>query len=182
MVLTHHKTASQTDLQQVCSKQSNSTQNRNTPNLEFFEEANPVTLLWQFPWLSQAKLAKALGVSKTIVSHWVCGRRNPCRTIRRLTWELEQQLQKWSSPHFLFSFSTEKINPIQLLKKYPGLSRAELAEALGVGNKTVDCWCCGINNPSGPRQRLAWELDKKWSAVVQGNSLIENQKPEKQIA
>jgi len=151
-------------------------------NISTFEETNPVSLLWEFKWLTPKTLAKALGVSPGAVSHWVCGQRTPCNTIKRLTSELHQQLQKWSGPHFLFSFSTEKINPLELLKKYPNLSRAALAEALGVEVDTVNRWACSIQNPSRPTQRLAWELDKKWSAVVQGHSLIENQKPEKQIA
>ncbi len=182
MVLTHHKTASQTNLLQVCTKQTNSTQNRNIPSLEFFEEANPVSLLMQYQWLTQAKLAKALGVGRSALSDWMCGRRNPCRTIRRLAWELQQQINVWPNPYFFFSFSTEKINPIQLLKKYPGFSREALAEALGVSLVSVNNWACGKRNPSPSAQRLAWELDKQWSALVQGHSLSENQKPEKQIA
>lgn len=93
-----------------------------------------------------------------------------------------QQINKWSGPHFLFSFSTEKINPLELLEKYPNLSRAELAEFLGVEVDTVNRWACGTQNPSNSAQRLAWELDKKWSVIVQGNSFIEKQQPAKQIA
>ena len=135
-----------------------------------FEETNPVSLLWQFPWLSQAKLAKVLGVSKTVVSHWVCGRGNPCKTIKRLAWELQQQLSQSSCPHFLFSLSTEKINPLQLLKKYPNLSRAELAEALGVSPKAIGHWVSGRNKPSPKVCRLAYELDKKWSALIESKN------------
>ncbi len=131
-----------------------------------FDETNPVSLLWQFDWLTQTQLARILGVGNSIVSMWLCGQRNPCRTIRRLAWELQQQLNKWSNPHFLFSFSTEKLNPLQLLEKYRGLSRAYLAEALGVSVTTVNHWACGTKNPSNSVQRLAWELDKKWSAAL----------------
>ena len=170
MVLTHHKTASQTNLLQGSNKQANSTQNQTIPNSEFFEEANPVSLLWQFPWLSQAKLAQILGVSKTVVSHWVCGRENPSKTIRRLTWELQQQLNQSSCPHFLFSLSTEKINPLQLLNNFPGLSRNALAEALGVSAKAIGHWISGRNKPSPKVCRLAYELNKKWSALIESNN------------
>lgn len=137
-------------------------------NISTFEETNPISLLLQFKWLSQAKLAKILGVGKSIISMWLCGKRSPKRAIKKLAWELQQQLKQWPNPHCLFSFSTHKINPIQLLKKYRGLSRADLAEALGVTVNSVNRWACGHQKPSPAIQRLAHELDKKWSAAVLG--------------
>ncbi len=150
-------------------------------SITHFEETNPVSFLWQFPWLTQTKLGKALGVGQPTVSKWMCGTK-PKKSVRRLAFVLQQQISQWSDPHFLFSFSTEKINPLNLLEKYPNLSRAELAEFLGVEVDSVNHWACGSQNPSNSAKRLAYELDKQWSALVQGNSFLMKQEPEKQIA
>ncbi|NET11908.1 MAG: helix-turn-helix transcriptional regulator [Okeania sp. SIO1H6] len=113
-------------------------------------------------------------MSQASVSTW--GGKKPCKprpAVRRLAGQLQKLLEQWTYP-FPPSFKTEKLAPLELLKKYQ-ISRAALAEILGVSLVTVNRWACGKRQPSPSIQRLAWELDRSWSGVVVGLN-------EKQIA
>lgn len=115
-------------------------------SITHFEETNPVSLLYQFQWLSAKTLAKYLGVSQASVSTW--GGKKPCKprpAVRRLAGQLQKLLKQWTYP-FPPSFNTEKLAPLELLKKYQ-ISRAALAEMLGVSLVTVNRWACGKRQP-----------------------------------
>ncbi len=134
-------------------------------NIAHFEEISPVSLLYQFQWLTAKALARYLGVSQASVSTW--GGKKPCNprpAVKRLAYQLQQQLKQWVCP-FPPPLNTEKLAPLELLKKYK-ISRSKLAEILGVTLTTVNRWACGKRQPSPSIQRLAWELDRRWSGVV----------------
>ncbi|NET11753.1 MAG: helix-turn-helix domain-containing protein [Okeania sp. SIO1H6] len=129
-----------------------------------FEEINPVSLLYQFQWLTAKTLAKYLGVSQASVSTW--GGKKPCEprpAVKRLAYQLQKLLKQWVCP-FPPPLKTEKLAPLELLKKYK-ISRSKLAEMLGVTLITVNRWACGKRQPSPSIQRLAWELDRRWSEL-----------------
>ena len=139
----------------------------NITHFQEFEEINPLNLLHQFhkfQWLTAKALAKYLGVSQASVSTW--GGKKPCNprpAVKRLAYQLQQQLKQWVCP-FPPPLNTEKLAPLELLKKYK-ISRSKLAEVLGVTLTTVNRWACGKRQPSPSIQRLAWELDRRWSEL-----------------
>ena len=131
-------------------------------SIALFEEISPVSLLLKFSWLSQKSLAKALGVTPSAVSRWMCGATKPSRTIQRLAWEILQIFNKWPLPSPP-QIETTELDPLQLLKKF-NISRFTLAEALGVSARTIGHWISGRNKPSRKICRLAHQLNKKWVA------------------
>ncbi|NET44736.1 helix-turn-helix transcriptional regulator [Okeania sp. SIO2B3] len=133
-------------------------------SIALFEETNPVSLLLQFQWLSQAQLADTLGVNPSSVSKWLSKATRPSKTIQRLASELLQIYKNWPLP-FPPKIETAELDPLQLLKNF-NISRDTLAEALGVSVRAIGHWINGQNKPSRKVRRLAHQLHKKWVVLT----------------